>query len=124
MEQAWVALLADLKERGLLEKTLVVWTGEIGRTPQINNRAGRDHYVRCWTTALAGCGIKGGAVYGSSDEDGYEVKDSPVSEGDFFATIYKALSIDPTTENLAGVRPVPLAPFGSKVVADLFESRL
>ncbi len=58
MEQAWAGLLTDLKDRGLLDNTLVVWTGEIGRTPKINNRAGRDHYVRCWSTALAGCGIK------------------------------------------------------------------
>jgi hypothetical protein len=58
-------------------------------------------------------------VYGSSDQDGVEVKDNPVTEGDFFATIYQALSIDPKQENLAGVRPVPLAPFGSKVVSDL-----
>ncbi|MDB5337751.1 MAG: hypothetical protein JWN70_3370 [Planctomycetaceae bacterium] len=119
MDHAWAGLLKDLKDRGLLEKTLIVWVGEIGRTPQINNRAGRDHYVRCWSTALAGCGIKGGSVYGASDEDGYDVKDNPVTEGDFFATIYKALSIDPTTENMAGLRPVPLAPFGSKVVTDL-----
>ena len=62
--------MTDLKERGLLDKTLIVWTGEIGRTPSINNRAGRDHYVRCWTTALAGCGIKGGQAYGASDADG------------------------------------------------------
>ena len=119
MEHAWAGLLADLQDRGLLEKTLVIWTGEIGRTPSINNRAGRDHYVRCWSTALAGCGVKGGVVYGESDENGVEVKDNPVTEGDFFATIYQALSIDPKTENFAGVRPVPLAPFGSKVVADL-----
>lgn len=120
MEHAWAGLLTDLQRRGLLDDTLVVWTGEIGRTPQINNRAGRDHYVRSWTTALAGCGIKGGTVYGSSDEDGAEVKDNPVTEGDFFATIYHALGIDPTTENFAGVRPIPLAPFGSKVVTELF----
>ncbi|MFM7842639.1 MAG: DUF1501 domain-containing protein [Planctomycetota bacterium] len=119
MEHAWAGLLTDLRERGLLEKTLVIWAGEIGRTPQINNRAGRDHYVRSWTTALAGCGIKGGLTYGASDEDGMDVKDNPVTEGDFFATIYQALSIDPTTENLAGVRPIPLAPFGSRVVRDL-----
>lgn len=119
MEHAWAGLLEDLKQRGLLEKTLVVWTGEIGRTPSINNRAGRDHYVRCWSTALAGCGIKGGTVYGSSDENGIEVKDNPVTEGDFFATIYQAMSINPKTENYAGLRPVPLAPFGSKVVKDL-----
>ncbi|MFO0905205.1 MAG: DUF1501 domain-containing protein [Pirellulales bacterium] len=120
MEHAWAGLLTDLQQRGLLEKTLVVWTGEIGRTPNINNRAGRDHYVRCWSSALAGCGIRGGAIYGASDEDGVEVKDSPVSEGDFFATIYHALSIDPKLENLAGVRPVPLSPFGSNVVTTLF----
>jgi len=119
MEHAWAGLLTDLQDRGLLDKTLVVWTGEIGRTPQINNRAGRDHFVRCWSTALAGCGIKGGLAYGSSDENGAEVKDNPVPEGDFFATIYKALGIDPKIENYAGVRPVPLAPFGSKVVKAL-----
>lgn len=119
MEHAWAGLIADLAQRGLLEKTLIIWAGEIGRTPSINNRAGRDHYVKCWTTALAGCGIKGGLMYGESDEDGIDVKSNPVSEGDFFATIYQALSIDPKIENLAGVRPVPLAPFGSKVVSEL-----
>jgi hypothetical protein len=119
MEHAWAGLLTDLKQRGLLDRTLVVWTGEIGRTPSINNRVGRDHYVRCWSTALAGCGIKGGQAYGSSDTKGIEVKENPVTEGDFFATIYQALSIDPTEENHAGLRPVPLAPFGSKVVKDL-----
>jgi hypothetical protein len=58
-------------------------------------------------------------MYGESDIDGVEVKDNPVTEGDFFATIYKALGIDPKIENFAGVRPVPLAPFGSKVVESL-----
>lgn len=120
MEHAWAGLLADLEQRGMLDQTLVIWAGEIGRTPSINNRAGRDHYVRCWSTALAGCGIRGGAVYGSTDDDGIDVRDNPVTEGDFFATIYHALGIDPAAENLAGVRPVPLAPFHSKVVRELF----
>jgi hypothetical protein len=102
MEHAWAGLLTDLKERGLLEKTLIVWTGEIGRTPSINNRAGRDHHVRSWSTALAGCGIKGGQAYGKSDENGVDVKDNPVTEGDFFATIYSALSLNPKKENYAG----------------------
>ena len=119
MDQGWSALLVDLQERGLLDQTLVIWMGEIGRTPQINNRAGRDHYVRAWSTALAGCGIKGGLVYGESDQDGHDVKSNPVTEGDFFATIYKTLGIDPKTEHLAGSRPVPIAPFGSNVIGDL-----
>ncbi|HZZ72604.1 MAG TPA: DUF1501 domain-containing protein [Pirellulales bacterium] len=119
MDQAWAALLTDLHERGLLASTLVVWMGEIGRTPQINNRAGRDHYVRAWSTALAGCGLKGGLVYGETDVDGKDVKSNQVTEGDFFATIYRALGIDPKTEHLAGSRPIPIAPFGSKVVDEL-----
>ena len=119
MDQGWAGLLTDLHARGLLEHTLVVWMGEIGRTPQINNRAGRDHYVRAWSTALAGGGVKGGLVYGETDEDGRDVKSGEVKEGDFFATIYHTLGISPTSENLAGSRPVPIAPFGSKVVQDL-----
>lgn len=119
MDQAWAGLLTDLAERGLLQDTLVVWMGEIGRTPSINNRAGRDHYVKAWSTALAGCGVKGGFVYGKTDADGREVVDSPVTEGDFFATIYKALGIDPMAENLAGSRPVPIAPFKSRVVGEV-----
>ncbi|MEO2010112.1 MAG: DUF1501 domain-containing protein, partial [Pirellulaceae bacterium] len=119
MEHAWAGLMADLEQRGLLEHTLVVWMGEIGRTPKVNNRSGRDHYVRSWSTALAGCGVKGGVVYGESDKDGVDVKDNPVTEGDFFATIYQALGIDPDTEHYNGVRPIPIAPFGSSVVQDV-----
>jgi len=119
MDQAWAALLVDLQERGLLDDTLVVWMGEIGRTPNINNRAGRDHYVRAWSTALAGGGVKGGVVHGRTDEDGRDVTEGKVTEGDFFATIYKTLGIDPEMENYAGSRPVPLAPFGSSVVKEL-----
>jgi len=119
MEQGWAALLDDLEDRGLLDDTLVVWMGEIGRTPRINNRSGRDHYVKAWTAALAGGGVKGGLVYGETDRDGVDVKDSPVTEGDFFATVYTTLGIDPLDENYAGVRPIPLAPFGHRVVEDI-----
>jgi len=119
MEFAWAGLLTDLEQRGLLENTLVIWMGEIGRTPRINNRSGRDHYVRAWSTALAGAGVKGGVVYGATDKDGVDVAEDKVTEGDFFATIYKALGIDPMNENFQGSRPIPLAPFGSKVVNDL-----
>lgn len=119
MDHAWAGLLTDLEQRGLLEKTLVVWMGEIGRTPRINNRSGRDHYVRAWSTALAGCGVKEGLVYGKTDKDGIDVEENPVTEGDFFATIYQALGINHKNENYAGVRPVPIAPFNSKPVQDL-----
>lgn len=119
MDQGWAALLSDLHERGLLKDTLVVWMGEIGRTPQINNRAGRDHYVRAWSTALAGGGVKGGYVHGETDKDGHDVVSGEVKEGDFFATIYHTLGIDPKAENFAGSRPVPIAPFGSQVVKEV-----
>jgi uncharacterized protein (DUF1501 family) len=119
MEFAWAGLLTDLEQRGLLDETLVIWMGEIGRTPQINNRAGRDHYVQAWTTALAGGGVKGGLIYGETDKDGVDVVAGKVTEGDYFATIYKTLGIDPTIEEYQGSRPIPLAPFGSKVVSEL-----
>jgi len=119
MDHAWAGLLTDLAQRGLLEHTLVIWMGEIGRTPRVNNRSGRDHYVRAWSTALAGGGVKGGVVYGETDADGVDVKDNPVTEGDFFATVYKSLGIDPAIEHMAGSRPVPIAPFGSKIVDEL-----
>ena len=91
----------------------------MGRTPQINNRAGRDHYIRAWTIALAGGGTKGGVVYGATDADGKEVKDNPVSEGDLFATIYGALGIKHRAKHFVGVRPVWLTPEGSKPIAEI-----
>jgi predicted small lipoprotein YifL len=114
--------LQDLHERGLLENTLVVWMGEIGRTPQINNRAGRDHYVRAWSTALAGCGVKGGLVYGETDKEGRDVTQRQVTEGDFFATVYQALGSIPRP-NTTPARPVPIAPFGSNVVQEFSPER-
>ncbi|MEX0718076.1 MAG: DUF1501 domain-containing protein [Planctomycetaceae bacterium] len=119
LDKAWSGLLVDLEQRGMLDDTLVVWVGEVGRTPRINNRAGRDHYVKAWSAALAGGGVKRGLVYGKTDEDGAAIVDSPVTEGDFFATIYKTLGIDPHTSHYAGLRPVPIVPETSKVVGDL-----
>lgn len=119
LDPAWSALLDDLEQRGLLKDTLVVWMGEVGRTPQINNRAGRDHFIRAWTIVLAGGGIKGGQVYGSTDQDGKEVKDNPVSEGDLFATIYTALGVNPRAKHFVGTRPVWATPEGSKAVKEL-----
>jgi hypothetical protein len=119
LDLGWSGLIQDLHDRGLLDNTLIVWMGEVGRTPWINNRVGRDHWVKAWSTVLAGGGIKGGAVYGASNLDGLEVKDNPVSEREFFATIYTALGVNPNEENMAGVRPVFLTPKGSKAIAEL-----
>jgi Protein of unknown function (DUF1501)/TAT (twin-arginine translocation) pathway signal sequence len=119
LDPAWSGLLTDLSERGLLNDTLVVWMGEVGRTPYINNRAGRDHYIRAWTIVLAGGGIRGGQVYGSTDINGHDVRDNPVSEGDLFATIYTALGINPRQRHYVGARPIWATPEGSKPIRDL-----
>jgi uncharacterized protein (DUF1501 family) len=103
----------------MLKDTLVVWMGEVGRTPGINNRAGRDHYINAWTIVLAGGGIKGGQLYGESDADGKFVKDKPVSEGDLFATIYTALGVNPRVRHYVGTRPIWATPEGSKPLRDL-----
>ncbi|MCE9530414.1 MAG: DUF1501 domain-containing protein [Planctomycetes bacterium] len=93
-DRTFVTLLNDLSERGMLEHTLVVISGEMGRTPQINNLGGRDHWGRAWSVAMAGCGVKPGIVYGSTNDAGTEVKDKPVKLGDLFHTYLSALGID------------------------------
>jgi uncharacterized protein (DUF1501 family) len=70
-----------------------VWMGEFGRTPRINQNAGRDHWARCWSVVVGGGAIKGGQVYGSTNKDGTDVQDNPCSVGDLFATLYTALGI-------------------------------
>jgi uncharacterized protein (DUF1501 family) len=119
LDPAWSALLQDLHDRGLARDTLVVWMGEVGRTPYINNRAGRDHFVRAWSVVLSGGGVRGGQVYGSTDENGREVRDNPVSEGDLFATIYAALGVNPRVRHYVGTRPIWATPEGSRVLREL-----
>lgn len=119
LDPAWSGLLQDLQDRRLLDDTLVVWMGEVGRTPYINNRAGRDHYIRAWTIVLAGGGIRGGQVYGATDPDGREVRDNPVSEGDLFATIYTALGVNPRVRHTIGTRPIWATPEGSTPIRAL-----
>jgi hypothetical protein len=111
MEQAFVALLDDLAERGLLETTLVVWMGDFGRTPKINRQAGRDHWPQCYTMALAGGGIRGGVVVGQSDRIGAYPKDFPVTPADIHATVFAALGYDPHKETYQSPdgRPFPLS---------------
>ncbi len=91
IDRAMAALLDDLAARGLLDSTLVAWTGEFGRTPKINGGGGRDHWGRVYSTMLAGSGIKGGQVIGRSTKDGGLPADDAVHVTDFFATIYHAL---------------------------------
>jgi len=91
-------LINDLRERGLLEDTLVVMMGEFGRTPWMNQARGRDHYPNAWSLALAGCGIKRGVVVGETDADGVDVVGQAFNEKNLFATLFTALGIDPYAE--------------------------
>jgi uncharacterized protein (DUF1501 family) len=97
MDQGISALLQDLLDRGLLDETLVVCTGEFGRTPTINANGGRDHWGSVYSTLFAGGGIQPGQVYGSSDKHAAQPKDNPVHVSDFVATIYHALGYDHNT---------------------------
>ncbi len=100
-DKAYAALLADLSERGLLDSTLVVASGEFGRTPRINPVGGRDHWPQCWTALLAGAGIPGGQVYGSSDATASEPKDQPVHASRIAATIAAKLGMHHAVEPLS-----------------------
>ncbi|MCA9139241.1 MAG: DUF1501 domain-containing protein [Planctomycetales bacterium] len=113
LDHCMSALLDDLKSRGMLEDTLVITLGEFGRTPKINGSLGRDHFASAWSCTLSGCGIRGGTVYGKTDDDGQTVVDGEMNAGDLFATIFAALGIDPAKEYMVGSRPVPIADFDS-----------
>jgi hypothetical protein len=120
VDPAFGSLVADLKAKGMLERTLVVWMGEFGRTPKINPNAGRDHFPRVFNVALAGGGVKGGQVIGASSADGTEVKDNPVTVNDLLTSLCHALKIDPTKENMSPLgRPIKIVD-GGKVVRQLF----
>jgi hypothetical protein len=107
LDAAWGTLMEDLKARGLLDTTLMVWMGEFGRTPKINPQGGRDHFPNAWSTVLAGGGIQGGRVVGKTSPDGMEVSDRPVRVPDFLATVCLALGIDPKKSNTSNVgRPI------------------
>lgn len=97
-DQGLSALVEDLHERGMLEETLVIALGEFGRTPQINGGGGRDHWPHCFTVALAGGGVTGGAVHGASDAWGAHPASNPVTPGDLAATLFWRFGLDPATE--------------------------
>lgn len=109
-DQTLPTLLTDLDERGLLDETLVVWMGEFGRSPRINDNISRDHWPQCYTVLLAGGGIKRGTVYGASDKNATLPDRDPVRPDDLAATMFHLLGIDPRTEvyDRAG-RPLVIA---------------
>jgi hypothetical protein len=94
-DQTYSAFIEDLDRSGLLDETLVVTMGEMGRTPKVNTKGGRDHWTYCYSVLLAGAGIRGGSVHGASDDQAAFIKDKPVHVRDICATIYHLLGIDP-----------------------------
>ena len=115
LDPAWSTLLSDLRDRGLLESTLVVWMGEFGRTPRINPNSGRDHFPDAWSVALSGGPINGGQVIGKTSKDGMEVTDRPINAAHFFATILESIGIDSSSENQMGDRPIPMVDNGNPI---------
>jgi hypothetical protein len=117
LDRGMATLIADLKQRGLLDTTLVIWMGEFGRTPG----NGQNHFAKAWTSILAGAGLKTGQVIGKTGAKGMEVEDHPISAGDFMATVCKALDIDTTkTYTARGGRPMAKVAKDAKVVQPLF----
>ena len=116
-DRAFSALVTDLRERGLLETTLVVGWGEFGRTPRVNNDAGRDHYPNVFSAVLAGGPVRGGRVLGESDAKGAFPKSQPKTPQDVLATMYRHLRVDPHRQylNNAG-RPIPVLPSGQPLL--------
>lgn len=119
LDHVMSTLLDDLKERGLLENTLVITLGEFGRTPKINGSLGRDHFASAWSCSLSGCGIRGGSVYGKTDAEGNTVADGEVNAGNLFATIFSALGIDYEKEYMLGSRPIPIADFHCEPITEV-----
>jgi hypothetical protein len=121
LDMAMSALVKDLVDRGMWQNTTLIWMGEFARTPRINQNAGRDHWSRCWSIVVGGGAIKGGQAYGSTDEDGMSVKDNPVKIGDVFATIYRGLGIDPSTQVRDSIgRPFAIAGGNGRPIEQLF----
>ncbi|HMC64556.1 MAG TPA: DUF1501 domain-containing protein, partial [Gemmataceae bacterium] len=116
LDQVYPALVQDLDERGLLDSTLVVVMGEMGRSPRVNAKAGRDHWPQCGFSLLTGGGIKPGTVYGTTDKHAAYPTSQPVPPANFIATIYELLGIDPymTVLDRSG-RPIPIAHGGEPI---------
>jgi uncharacterized protein (DUF1501 family) len=123
VDPAMSALVTDLKQRGLLDSTLVVWMGEFGRTPRINTRGakpGRDHYPRAWSTVLMGGGIRSGQVVGKTDKEGAAVVERPISALDFLSTVCEVLGINWKKQNNTPIgRPIRIVDKGANPIKEL-----
>ncbi|WP_020475590.1 DUF1501 domain-containing protein [Zavarzinella formosa] len=120
LDSGWSQLMTDLSVRGLLESTTIVWMGEFGRTPRINQGKGRDHYPNAWSAVLAGGGIKGGQAFGKTTDDGTKVQGDATSVPDLLATLCKALGIDHLKTNNSNVgRPIRIVDKSAKVIKDV-----
>lgn len=109
LDSGWSQLMVDLADRGMLENTTILWIGEFGRTPNINDNAGRDHFPAAWSCVFAGGGIQGGQVYGKTSDDGMEVVDAKTDATNVLATLCTALGVDPNDENYTALnRPISL----------------
>lgn len=109
LDAGWATLMTDLKQRGLLESTTIIWMGEFGRTPKINGSAGRDHFPQAWTCVLAGGGIAGGQVYGRTSDDGMHVEEDKVGVTAVLATLCAALGVAPDKQLMSNTgRPIPI----------------
>ena len=110
------ALTEDLKQRGMLDNTVLVWMGEFGRTPRINQNTGRDHWAASWSVMVGGGGLKGGQAVGSTDADGIAVTDKSYLPGDIWATVAQALGIPLDTVHTSGRgRPMKIANGGTPI---------
>jgi hypothetical protein len=124
LDTGWAALMDDLKAQGLLDRTLIVWMGEFGRTPTINGDKGRDHFPTAWTAVLGGGGIQGGQVIGKTSAGGEVIEQRPVSVPDLLATVCLALDIDPRKTNLSNVgRPISVVDKAARPLMDVVGSR-
>jgi uncharacterized protein (DUF1501 family) len=108
-DRSFATLLEDLQQRGMLDRTLVIVMSEFGRTPTINRNFGRDHWSRAWSVAMAGCGIRGGACVGRTNDNGTQVTDRQVHGGHLFHTYFRALGLDPRRNHYHQGRPIPMA---------------
>jgi hypothetical protein len=123
LDQGVAALVTDLEEKRLLDKTLIVIASEFGRPAQFDAGGGRGHYGKCFTVVLAGGGMKTGQAVGTTDELGMNIVDRPVSVPDLFATIYNAMGISPAKNLMDGERPVPITDGGLPVPHSSFSDR-